>query len=98
MRVLEIVSREFEVRKSDLKAPSRSSQNIAFARQAAMFLEWKCDPLHPSLSEVGRRFKRDRTTVRHAIAVMNMHREAREDFDDLMVRLENELTASFVCA
>ncbi len=55
--------------------PNRSSAPVAFARQIAMYVAhvW----LGLSLTEVGRYFGRDRTTVSHACQVVEDRREDR---------------------
>lgn len=95
MKVLDIVSREFGFSKTNLLASTRSSREIAFARQVAMYLSYYSDPSHPTYTAVGKEYKRDRTTVRHACEVVIANRD-REDFDMLIRKLEDECTAAFV--
>lgn len=66
-----------------LDQPSRGNREIAFARQIAMYLAHVGFGL--SLTDVGRCFGRDRTTVRHACAIV-------EDVRDLP-RFELALSA-----
>lgn len=56
-----------------LSRPGRGNREIAFARQIAMYLAHVGFGL--SLTEVGRSFGRDRTTVRHACALVEDVRE-----------------------
>lgn len=65
--------------------PNRSSAPIAFARQIAMYVAhvW----LGLSLTEVGRYFGRDRTTVSHACQVVEDRRENR-DVDRIVSSIE----------
>lgn len=73
-RVLRIVAAHKGVRRADMLNPTRSRLPIASARQLAMYL---CHVmLGLNLTEVGRYFGRDRTTVSHACALIE---DARED-------------------
>ncbi|MEK7387087.1 MAG: helix-turn-helix domain-containing protein, partial [candidate division NC10 bacterium] len=54
----------FGVKISDLKAKNRTKA-VAFPRQIAMYLSRQLT--HASLSEVGRAFGKDHTTVLHAV-------------------------------
>lgn len=68
--VLKVVSAEFGVSRAQLLAPTRSSRDVAWARQVAMWLYFQAGaPL--SYSRVGLKFNRDRTTVRHAVIKAN---------------------------
>ncbi len=58
------ISSVFGVSSADLQTSNRGRAQIAFARQTAMYLAHVACEL--SLSEVGRLFGRDRTTVAHA--------------------------------
>lgn len=68
-----LVTHTFGLGRDDLRAASRGEAPIAFARQVAMYVAhvW----LAMSLSEVGRRFERDRTTVAHACRVVEDRRD-----------------------
>lgn len=85
--ILDAVSAEFGVPRAQLLAPSRSSQDIAWARQVAMYLDHRLNR-SGCWAETGRHFNRDRTTVRHAFLKVEANRD-REDFDSVMERLEN---------
>ena len=63
----------FAIDPDDIRRSSRGEASVAFARQVAMYLAHVacCLPL----SEVGRLFRRDRTTVRHACAVVEDRRD-----------------------
>ncbi len=63
----------FRLSIADLRATSRGEAQIAFARQVAMYVAhvWFALPL----TEVGRRFDRDRTTVAHACRVVEDRRD-----------------------
>ncbi|WP_338020044.1 helix-turn-helix domain-containing protein [Pinisolibacter aquiterrae] len=73
-RLLEaLVARAFGVTVPDLRGVTRGHAPVAFARQVAMYVAhvW----FRFSLSEVGRRFGRDRTTVAHACRVVEEERD-----------------------
>lgn len=63
----------FRVGVAELRRPTRGPANAAFARQVAMYL------VHVgcgfSLTETGRLFERDRTTVAHACGVVEDRRD-----------------------
>jgi chromosomal replication initiation ATPase DnaA len=71
--VVGLVCGAFDLTPAQIYGPSRGRARIAFARQVAMYVAhvW----LGLSLSEVGRRFGRDRTTVAHACIVIEDRRE-----------------------
>lgn len=68
-----VVAATFRLSVADLRGASRGEAPIAFARQVAMYVAhvW----LALSLTEVGRRFDRDRTTVAHACRVVEDRRD-----------------------
>ena len=68
-----VVASTFRLSIADLRGASRGEAQIAFARQVAMYVAhvWFALPL----SEVGRRFDRDRTTVAHACRVVEDRRD-----------------------
>ena len=93
-----VVAHAFDLTVCDLRGASRGEAPIAFARQVAMYVAhvW----LALSLSEVGRRFERDRTTVAHACRVVEERRDdprvdrlvsAIESSTDLWRRLPRDL-------
>jgi chromosomal replication initiation ATPase DnaA len=67
------VAASFGLPRAILKAPSRCPAQVAFARQIAMYTAhiW----LGLNLTEVGRHFHRDRTTVAHACKVVEDRRD-----------------------
>lgn len=67
----------------------RGTRRVAFARQLAMYLTHVCFGL--TLTEVGSCFERDRTTVRHACALVEDRRD-RPTFDFAVSALEAGLT------
>ncbi len=68
-----VVAAAFRLPPSELRLPSRGEAPIAFARQVAMYVAHVWFAL--SLTEVGRRFDRDRTTVAHACRVVEDRRD-----------------------
>ncbi len=71
--VEDIVADVFEVPRDALHQPTRGRARVAFARQAAMYLAHVAWGLQ--LTEVGRIFGRDRTTVAHACEVIEDRRD-----------------------
>jgi hypothetical protein len=86
--LLELVVLVYDVELSQLLLPTRGRKRTAFARQVAMYLAHTSGGL--SLSGVGRLFKRDRTTVAHACALVE---DARDDtvFDRTLDHLESAI-------
>jgi len=81
----DIVSNVFSVRPEQLRRATRGRANIALARQVAMYIAHVGYGM--SLTEVGRLFERDRTTVAHAFGVVEIRRDD-PDFDGAVVLLE----------
>jgi hypothetical protein len=81
----DIVSKVFAVEPEQLRRATRGRARIALARQVAMYIAHVGYGL--SLTEVGRLFERDRTTVAHACGVVEIRRED-PDFDEAVVLLE----------
>ena len=81
-----LVAQTFQLTRADLHARSRCEAPIAFARQVAMYVAHV--RLALPLTEVGRRFGRDRTTVAHACRVVEDRREDPR-LDRLVATLEN---------
>ncbi len=75
----------FAIDVTTIRGSSRGRAKVALARQVSMYLAHVacCLPL----TEVGRLFDRDRTTVRHACAVIEDRRDE-PDFDRLLALLE----------
>ncbi|MEI2384615.1 helix-turn-helix domain-containing protein [Breoghania sp. JC706] len=86
------VAAVFGVAPDALTAPTRSSATVAFARQIAMYVAHVSFGL--SLTEVGRRFGRDRTTAGHACRMVE---DRRDDpaFDGMLAAIER---AACACA
>jgi hypothetical protein len=73
-RIIEqAVSPAFHVVRDELWTATRGSPSTAFARQVAMYLAHVGCGL--TLTEVGRLFARDRTTVAHACSLVEDRRE-----------------------
>lgn len=85
-----IVSDVFDISFRDLRRASRGRAHVALARQVAMYLAHVQFGL--SLTEVGRVFKRDRTTVAHACAVVEDRRDD-PTFDYVLELLERVVAA-----
>ena len=87
--LLDMVGLVYEVDHSQLASRTRGRKNIAFARQVAMYLAHTAGGL--SLSDVGRLFGRDRTTVAHGCALVE---DARDDmtFDRSLSHLESAIS------
>lgn len=83
-----IVASVFSVDTTLLKLPTRGRRPIAEARQVAMYLAHVA--LGLSLTDVGRLFERDRTTVAHACKKIEDRREAAE-FDKALDLLERSI-------
>ena len=69
----EAVAAAFAVPADELRAPSRRTAGVAFARQSAMYLAHVAMGL--SLSAVGRIFHRHRTTAAHACQLVEQRRD-----------------------
>jgi len=69
----EATAAAFAVPVDELRAPSRRAPAVAFARQCAMYLAHIALGLH--YSEIGRLFRRDRTTAAHACQLVEDRRE-----------------------
>ncbi len=68
------VSMVYSIERGILDHPTRGRSRVAFARQVAMYLAHVAFGL--TLTTVGRAFRRDRTTVSHACALVE---DARDD-------------------
>ncbi|MBL1419161.1 MAG: hypothetical protein COC24_001485 [Alphaproteobacteria bacterium] len=87
--ILEMVSKVFKVSTRDILSKSRSQAHIAFARQVAMYLTHICCGLN--LTETGRLFNRDRTTVAYACNLIEDRR------DEMNFDLTLELLEKTIC-
>lgn len=80
------IASAFAVPVDELRAPSRRTQTVAFARQSAMYLAHVV--LGLNYSATGTLFRRDRTTAAHACQVVE---DRRDDpaIDRLLQQLES---------
>jgi chromosomal replication initiation ATPase DnaA len=85
--IAEAVAEASGVRLESLLSPTRGPARVAAARQVAMYLAHVAGGL--SLTEVGRAFRRDRTTVAHACAVVEDGRDEK-GFDRWIDQLETQ--------
>jgi len=69
----EATAAAFAVPVDELRAPSRRTADAAFARQSAMYLAHVVLGLR--YSEIGRLFRRDRTTAAHACQLVEDRRD-----------------------
>ena len=91
-RIIEqAVAPAFHVVRDELWAAKRGSPAAAFARQVAMYLAHVGCGL--TLTEVGRLFARDRTTVAHACSLVEERREE-PPFDRALELLEGAMRLS----
>jgi hypothetical protein len=79
------VSQVFRIELAAIQASSRGLANVALARQTAMYLTHVVCGM--PLTDVGRVFNRDRTTVRHACTVIEDRRDD-ASFDRTICLLE----------
>lgn len=80
-----VVAEAFRIGADELRAPSRRSAPVAFARQSAMYLSHVVFGL--SYSQIGRIFRRDRTTVAHACRLIEGRRDDPR-FDRMLCAME----------
>jgi chromosomal replication initiation ATPase DnaA len=91
--VIDLCSALFNVSGHDLRQSSRCSQGIARVRQIAMYL---CNTtLGISLTEIGKAICRDRTTVSHAVQLIEDLRDDSE-FDTIMEQVERVTRIAFI--
>lgn len=83
-RIIEYaVTHVFAIPLTELSRASRGQAKVAFARQVAMYLAHVACGL--SFTEIGKIFKRDRTTVAHACSLVEDRRD--ETCFDLVMEL-----------
>lgn len=90
--MLDIASALFSVSGKELRRPGRTSQGVARVRQIAMYVTHV--GLGLSMSDVGRGFGRDRTTVLHACHLVEDLRDDVE-FDRMVTITEKVARAAF---
>jgi chromosomal replication initiation ATPase DnaA len=84
--VIDLASAFYGVCGKELRMPGRSRGNVARTRQIAMYIAHTV--LDMSMAQVGRGFGRDRTTVLHAVHLIE---DMRDDptFDAILARSEH---------
>ena len=90
--LIDIAAALFNVSSKELRRPGRTNLGVARVRQIAMYVA-HC-VLQLSMSEVGRGFGRDRTTVLHACHLIEDMRDD-EDFERMVVLTEKIALAAF---
>lgn len=88
---MDIMAALFDVSGSDLRRPGRSTTSISRVRQIGMYVAHVV--LRLNMSEVGRGFGRDRTTVQHACHLIEDMRDD-PDFDGVVLTAERVATAA----
>jgi hypothetical protein len=91
--IIDILSGFFNVSGRDLRSHSRCERSVARVRQIGMYAAHVA--LSLSMSEVGRAFGRDRSTVNHACHLIEDMRDEPE-FDRVVQTVENILRAAFI--
>jgi chromosomal replication initiation ATPase DnaA len=91
--VVDILSTFFNVSGRELRSHSRCERPVARVRQIGMYIAHVTLAL--TMSEVGRAFGRDRSTVNHACHLIEDMREERE-FDRIIQTIENIVRISFM--
>lgn len=89
--MIEIAGALFQIPTKELRRPGRSGVSVSRARQIAMYAAHV--GLGLSMSDVGRGFQRDRTTVLHACHLIEDLRED-PDFDRLVTMVERVAAAA----
>jgi chromosomal replication initiation ATPase DnaA len=90
--VIDLTAALFNADSRALRNTTRSDQATARVRQIAMYF---CNTtLGISLTLIGKVFGRDRTTVGHAVQLIELLRDDR-DFDRIMEQGENVIRAAF---
>lgn len=90
--VLDVLSVLFNISGCDLRSNSRCEQAVARVRQIGMYVVHVT--LGMSMTEVGRVFGRDRSTVAHACHLIEDMRED-ADFDRIVHMVETVIRAAF---
>lgn len=83
--MIDIAAEFFNVPSKELRRPGRTSLSVSRVRQVGMYVAHV--GLGLSMTEVGRGFGRDRTTVQHACQVIEDMRDD-QDFDLLVAKIE----------
>jgi chromosomal replication initiation ATPase DnaA len=89
--IIDICAALFNVSGRELRLANRCTQGVARVRQIAMYL---CHTtIGISLTEIGNSFGRDRTTVSHAVQLIEDLRDD-ADFDRVVEQVENVTRAA----
>lgn len=91
-RMTDIAAAFFSVSGKELRHSGRSRTEVARVRQIAMYVTHVT--LGLTMTDVGRGFRRDRTTVMHACHLIEDMRDD-EDFDCIVARFEKIARAAF---
>ena len=91
-RMTDIAAAFFSVSGKELRYCGRSRIEVARVRQIAMYVTHVA--LGMTMTDVGRGFRRDRTTVMHACHLIEDMRDD-EDFDCIVARFEKIARAAF---
>lgn len=90
--VMDIVAALFGVSGRELRAPGRAATGITRVRQIGMYVAHVI--LGLNMTEIGRGFGRDRTTVQHACHLIEDMRDE-EEFDRIVIMAEQVTAAAF---
>ncbi|MCX7304514.1 MAG: chromosomal replication initiator DnaA [Hyphomicrobiales bacterium] len=90
--MIDIAAALFNVAGKDIRQPGRSSLGVSRVRQVAMYVSHVV--LKLNMSDIGRAFGRDRTTVVHACHLIEDLRDDR-DFDRIITTTEKVALAAF---
>lgn len=90
--VLDIVAALFNVSGRELRRPERAPAHVVRVRQVGMYIAHVV--LGLTMSDIGRGFGRDRTTVMHACHLIEDMRDDR-DFDGIITMTERVTAAAF---
>jgi chromosomal replication initiation ATPase DnaA len=90
--MLDICAALFNVSGRELRQTGRATAEVSRVRQIAMYVTHVS--LGIAMHEVGRCFARDRTTVRHAVHLVEDLRDD-PDFDRIVMTTERVATAAF---
>jgi chromosomal replication initiation ATPase DnaA len=90
--VMDIVAALFNVSGTELRRPGRCSTGVVRVRQIGMYVTHVV--LGLNMTEIGRGFGRDRTTVQHACHLIEDMRDE-EEFDRIVHMTEQVTAAAF---
>ncbi|QPC88656.1 chromosomal replication initiator DnaA [Mesorhizobium sp. NBSH29] len=90
--MIDLTAALFTVSSKEMRKPGRSRSEIARVRQIAMYVSHVV--LGLSMSEVGKGFQRERTTVLHACHLIEDLRDD-DEFDCLVAKAERIAQAAF---